>query len=96
MRAANPFRPRSRTGVAEAVERIKGWTRQALGLAETTVVSVLELPCQAPGCPPTSTVILILEDPKSARRTMVHGAIGEVGEADVRAAWAAAGPDGQL
>jgi len=90
MRAFNPFRPRPRADGASASGRIKGWTRAALGLDEAVAISVLELPCAAPGCPPRSTAILVLFDAATARRAILHVGVDAATEADVRAAWAEA------
>ena len=40
-----------------AVRRIKALVSDCLQLTETTLISVMELNCHEPGCPPTETVI---------------------------------------
>lgn len=82
----NPLQRRA-PGLIEQARAIKQWTRACLGLAEETVVSVNELACHLPGCPPKETVILVM----TAERTLqasIHKALTEVAESDiVTTAW---------
>lgn len=41
-----------------ALRRIRDWVRENFRLAEEDVVSVNEVDCQLPGCPPLETVIV--------------------------------------
>ena len=80
----NPLQRRT-PGLVEQARAIKQWTRACLGFAEETVVSVNELACHLPGCPPKETVILVM----NAERTLqasIHKALTEVAEADIVAA----------
>ena len=80
----NPLQRRT-PGLVEQARAIKQWTRACLDLAEETVVSVNELACHLPGCPPKETVILVM----NAERTLqasIHKALTEVAEADIVAA----------
>lgn len=80
----NPLQRRA-PGLVEQARAIKQWTRACLELAEETVVSVNELACHLPGCPPKETVILVM----NAERTLqasIHKALTEVAEADIVAA----------
>lgn len=71
------------SGVIDAARRIKAWTRKALAIDDDTVVSVTELACAEPGCPPRETVVLVLLPAGGARKLSVHAAMTEVTEADV-------------
>jgi len=42
---------------AEALRRITDWTRERFALAHDAPVSVAELACTLPGCPPLETVV---------------------------------------
>ena len=80
----NPLQRRT-PGLVEQARAIKQWTRETLALTDDTVVSVNELACHLPGCPPRETVILVM----SAAGTMqasIHKALAEVDETDVAAA----------
>ena len=50
-----------------AVGRIKALVSDCLQLKETTVISVIELNCHEPDCPPTETVITA-RDPDGSMR----------------------------
>ncbi len=80
----NPLQRRA-PGLIEQARAIKQWTRACLGLAEETVVSVNELACHLPGCPPKETVILVMNVERTVQAS-IHKALVEVTEADVAAA----------
>ena len=40
-----------------ALQRVKGWTRESLALADHDTVLVAEVACTRPGCPPLETVV---------------------------------------
>jgi len=42
----------------EALERVTRWTRERFELPGDAVVSVSEIACRLPGCPPLETVVL--------------------------------------
>ena len=42
----------------ERVERLTAWTRERFGLRGDSVVSVSEIACAAPGCPPVETAVM--------------------------------------
>jgi hypothetical protein len=44
-------------GHAQALDRVREWTRARFRLAEETTILVSELACALPGCPPLETVI---------------------------------------
>jgi hypothetical protein len=41
-----------------ALERVTAWTRERFALPPDAVVSVSELECSVPGCPPLETVVM--------------------------------------
>lgn len=67
----------------EATAAIKEWARTALGLDEDAVVSINELSCSQPDCPPRETVLLVLRSGAPAIRISIHKAIVDIGEPDV-------------
>lgn len=71
--------------VLAAIGRIKAWTRVALALPAETTLSVTELACAEPGCPPRETVILVMPAGGRAMKYSVHKALADVVEDDIRA-----------
>ncbi|SDA87420.1 hypothetical protein [Sinorhizobium sp. NFACC03] len=78
----NPL-ARPRHGVPAQAATIKTWTRNALGLSDDVVVSVNQLSCAEPGCPPQETVILVLPGGNRALKLAIHKALTDVTEIDV-------------
>lgn len=85
-----PFGVRAPGRDGRAAE-IKGWAARAFGLDEGTTVTVAELRCTEPGCPPVETVIGILGGGE-ARRFKLHKPISGVTFEDVE--WLAASGSG--
>lgn len=77
----NPLARSPRLPAATAA--IKEWARAALGLDEDAVVSINELSCSQPDCPPRETVLLVLRSGAPAVRISIHKAIVDIGETDV-------------
>lgn len=77
----NPLRRNPRMPAAAAA--IKAWTRTALDIGDDVVISVNELACPLPDCPPRETVVLVLRTGAPAMRLSIHKAILEVVKQDV-------------
>ncbi len=86
----NPLAPK-RGGYAAFIARIRDWTRDALALDEAVLISVNELACPEPGCPPRETVILAMPEGTTPIRARIHKAMAEVTADDVRMAFAEGG-----
>ena len=69
--------------IPAATAAIKGWTREAFGFNDDVVVSVNELSCSEPGCPPRETVVLMLPPGIPPTRLSIHKAVVDVCEQDV-------------
>ncbi|MCD2174272.1 hypothetical protein [Rhizobium sp. C4] len=80
----NPLKRRA-PGLVDQARSIKQWTRESLSLTEDTVVSVNELACHVPGCPPQETVILVIR-PSETVQASIHKAMADVAEADIQSA----------
>lgn len=80
----NPLARTSPRLVAKA-RAIKDWTRVALNLAEDAVVSVNELTCHVPGCPPKETVVLVMQQGRSIQIS-IHKAVFDLVEDDLKRA----------
>ncbi|WEX90094.1 hypothetical protein PZN02_005448 [Sinorhizobium garamanticum] len=83
----NPL-ARGMPGVVRKARQIKDWTRNALSLTDEGVVSVNELSCHLPGCPPKETAILVMQQGET-RQVSIHKAMSEVTKDDVEYAFAA-------
>ena len=59
---AEMMTPAERAQQAEALEMVRGWVRQRFALAQDAAITVAELACQLPGCPPLETVVTFWED----------------------------------
>ena len=68
-----------------AVGRIKDLIKQDLNLPETTILSVVELTCHEPGCPPTETIITAHAEDNSRRDWRINKPISEISEKDISA-----------
>lgn len=55
----------------------------ALGCADDVVVSVNQLACAEPGCPPEETVIMALPAGGPALKLSIHKALADLTEADI-------------
>ncbi|MDK1376470.1 MULTISPECIES: hypothetical protein [unclassified Sinorhizobium] len=82
---ANPF-ARNNPNVIDSARTIKQWVREVLDLTDDDVVSVNELACSLPDCPPKETVILVMRPGKEALQVSIHKSILAVVYIDVSAA----------
>ena len=80
--AANPL-ARSGSTVIASARAVKQWTRGLLALGEDDVVSVNELSCALPDCPPKETVILVMPYRKATMKISIHMAMREITRDDV-------------
>ena len=65
------------------VMEIKAWTRSVLCLEKSVLISVNELACSQPDCPPKQVVVLILSNEEPARTFSIHKALLDTSEKDV-------------
>lgn len=76
----NPFARSKAPGRAALV---KGWVTERFGLSEADLVSVAELACHEPGCPPIETFVTV-HSPDGQRRTWrLHKPVAEITASDV-------------
>lgn len=81
----NPIKPRGGSGYREALNRIRAWTRAGLTEGEPTM-SVTELACAEPGCPPRETVVLVMCADAVVWKLRIHKRMTDVTNDDVRRA----------
>lgn len=82
------FAPRGRSSGRAA--EIKVWVSEHLGLGENDLVSVAELTCHEPGCPPVETVVTVHRDDGDRGSWKVHKPMSEVCEPDINDALSSA------
>lgn len=73
-------------GPVEKARTLKAWVREILALPEAAVVTVSELACTLPDCPPQETVILILLPDMPPRQISLHTALLAVTRQDLEEA----------
>ncbi len=68
-------------------DRLSAWTRARFALAPGTVVSVAELACTLPGCPPVETAVMFWTADGGHYHFKVFKRVEEVVEDDLPPAW---------
>ncbi|MDB9524798.1 hypothetical protein PN498_02260 [Oscillatoria sp. CS-180] len=64
-----------------ALQQLKSWIYDLLKLDPEISISVSQLQCTEPGCPPIETVITILSQP--AQQYKIHKALNDIEQVDV-------------
>lgn len=77
----NMFAPRERSS-GHAAE-IKAWVSKQHGLGENDLVSVAELICHEPDCPPVETVLTVHRKDGERETWKIHKPMSEVCQPDV-------------
>jgi len=65
------------------IRLVKEWAYECLPLSSDTTLSVMELECHEPGCPPLETVIAALDPTHGARQWKLLKSIPELTRADL-------------
>lgn len=65
------------------IRQIKEWAYACLPVSSEATLSVMELECREPGCPPLETVIAAMEEGKGTRQWKLHKPIPDVTRADL-------------
>ena len=76
----NMFARRTASGRAGEV---KAWVTKHLDLSEEDLVTVAELACVEPGCPPVETVVTVHGADGARRSWHIHQPLAEINEAIV-------------
>lgn len=77
----NMFAPRERSSGRAA--EIKVWVSKQLDLGENDFVSVAELTCHEPDCPPVETVVTVHHDDGARGSWKIHKPKSEVSKLDI-------------
>ena len=67
---------------SEQIQKIKSWTYQALNLDPEIPISLSQLQCHEPDCPPLETVIVLMTS--SPQQYKIHKPISEITELDIK------------
>lgn len=65
----------------EDIQRLKGWAYDALDLPPDVPISISQLQCHEPGCPPIETVIAVMSQPPQTFK--IHAAVGSISREDM-------------
>lgn len=79
-------------GASAQRERVREWTRECLGLEDDVTISVNELVCREPGCPPTEVVVAVFRPGRPIQQCRVHAGLAELDRERVCRAWRADAP----
>jgi hypothetical protein len=66
---------------SEQLKQLKTWVYQILSLDDSVPISVSQLTCTEPGCPPLETVIAVMTQPPQTYK--IHQSAVEIEQADV-------------
>jgi nitrate reductase delta subunit len=78
---------RKAPGHAEALERVRAWTRARFGLPVDDVILVSELACALPGCPPLETIVAFWTETDTRHHFKIFKPVAEVVPDDLPPAW---------
>lgn len=69
------------TAKPEHIQQLKAWTQEILALSADVPISISQLRCHEPGCPPIETVIAVMSQPIQTFK--LHSAAGDIGRAEL-------------
>ncbi len=65
----------------EKVQAIKNWVYRILEVDSDVPISISQLACREPGCPPIETVIAVMSNP--IKQYKLHKAVNDIDETDI-------------
>lgn len=80
----NLFNQRPPAAQPEKVQQIKTWIYETLDLPAGSPISISQLQCHEPGCPPIETVIAIMTQPTQTFK--VHASVADISREQVQQA----------
>ena len=72
---------------AQALDRVRAWTRERFKLADDVPIVVAEIACGLPGCPPLETVVAFWTAGDRRHQFKLFKPVVEVTPADLPFAW---------
>ena len=76
----------TRRGLPGRASQVKSWVSQHFVLTETDLITVAELTCHEPGCPPVETVVTVHALAGQPRSWHIHRPLAEVDQAAIAVA----------
>ena len=73
----------ARRGTPGRASQVKAWVSQHLALTEADLVTVAELACHEPGCPPIETVVTVHEPEGQQRSWHINRPLAEIDQAAI-------------
>ena len=67
---------------SEDLQQIKNWAYQILNIDRQIPISLNQLQCHEPNCPPIETAIVIMTTPPQQHK--IHKPLSEITEADIK------------
>jgi hypothetical protein len=74
-------------GHTEALARVAAWTRARFKLGEEDAVSVSQIDCTVPGCPPIETVVAFWTAGERRHHFKVFKPVADIAEDDLPPSW---------
>lgn len=65
----------------EKIQQVKQWIYQLLQIGDDVPISLSQLQCHEPGCPPLETVITVMANPP--QKYKVHKSLDEIDYTDI-------------
>ncbi len=65
----------------EKVQQIKNWVYRLMEIDSGTTISISQLTCKEPGCPPIETVIAVMTHPVQQHK--IHKSVNDINEVDI-------------
>jgi len=75
------FKRQKSTTDPETLRQLKAWVYEALDRPADVPISISQLQCHEPDCPPVETVIVVMSQPPQTFK--IHGAVEAIAQADV-------------
>ena len=63
------------------VQQVKTWITELLNIDEQVTISLNQLTCHEPDCPPIETAIVVMEKPP--KQYKIHKSIAEIQQSDI-------------
>jgi len=67
---------------SEKLQQIKSWAYQNLAIATEISISISQLQCHEPDCPPIETVIAVMTNPP--KQYKIHKSASQITEKDIQ------------
>jgi hypothetical protein len=78
---------RNRPAHAQALDRVRAWTRERFKLGDDVPIVVAEVACGLPGCPPLETVVAFWTADDRRHQFKLFKPVQEVARDDLPFAW---------